>query len=252
MLDWCTFNKLSLNASKSKAIIFSYRVPIAPNIMINEAPIEIVQSFKYLGIAFDCKLNFNMYLSELRSKLSRYCGLAFRLKSKLKLQTAISFYYAYFSSTLSYCIVAWGGNLICTQKGDRINSLQKRTIMNLFSQYDRDLSYHGLLIKHKILKAPDLYRFKLLCLMYEMLNLNFYPSLLNAVNPNLPEHEHFTRGADELVLPFPFTEQIRQSFLFQIINNWNRLSADIKKLPDFSSFKKKCTEYLIAEYSNSI
>ena len=51
--------------------------------MFNESPVEFVQSFKYLSLAFDCKLNFNMHLVELHSKLLRYCGLAFRLKSKL-------------------------------------------------------------------------------------------------------------------------------------------------------------------------
>ena len=189
-----------------------------------------------------------MHLAELHSKISRYCELSFRLKYKLNLRTATSFYYAYFYSTVSYCIVAWAGILLCTSKADRLNSLQKRTVMNLFSRYDQALNYNEILVKYRILKICDIYKLKLLCTMYKILNMNYCSGIFRDIIPDFPQHGHATRNLNNFPLPFPRTEQIRQSFMYQILNVWNAAPANLKNLNCYASFKKHCTDYLLSQY----
>ena len=52
--DWACFNKLKLNASKTKGIFFTPRKIIdLPVISINDNQIEFVKEYKYLGVLID-------------------------------------------------------------------------------------------------------------------------------------------------------------------------------------------------------
>ena len=64
--EWCLFNQFSVNADKTKVMIFSNQTyKSSPNFVINNSPIDIVDNFKYLGVYFDSKLKFNCHVSEL-------------------------------------------------------------------------------------------------------------------------------------------------------------------------------------------
>ena len=59
--DWLAVNKLSLNADKTKLMIFYYKQTQlknseVPNIKINNMPIERVAQFKFLGVIIDSNL----------------------------------------------------------------------------------------------------------------------------------------------------------------------------------------------------
>ena len=72
-------NNLKINASKSQAMVFQKRSPVStpskPNFFINGDAIEIVNSFKYLGLWFDNNLLFGKAVKEAKAKLSRLSAL---------------------------------------------------------------------------------------------------------------------------------------------------------------------------------
>ena len=59
-MEWVTSNKLALNISKSKSIVFgtnhslNYRPQL--NLVLNGVAVEQVEETKLLGVALDCKL----------------------------------------------------------------------------------------------------------------------------------------------------------------------------------------------------
>ena len=57
--DWCNANKLSINTDKSKLMGFGKAMPVA-SISSTGKNMENKDSFKYLGIEIDKKMNFNM------------------------------------------------------------------------------------------------------------------------------------------------------------------------------------------------
>ena len=61
---WCSFIKLAINTSKTKAILFTSKVVDAvPLIFVNDFPIEIISNYNYLGIKLIINLNFRNILA---------------------------------------------------------------------------------------------------------------------------------------------------------------------------------------------
>ena len=75
-------NKLSLNISKTKFIIFHIigRKFIVPTLKINNNPIDNVQFFNFLGIEFNEHLTWSNHISKIAFKISRTIGVINKLK----------------------------------------------------------------------------------------------------------------------------------------------------------------------------
>ena len=59
---WCKMNKLDINFKKTYIMIITrHRVEIPKLIMVNGIDIEVVQTFKLLGVTIDSKLIFASY-----------------------------------------------------------------------------------------------------------------------------------------------------------------------------------------------
>ena len=71
--SWCSVNSLILNTKKTKEMVFDFRkdpAPLTP-VTMNNAPIEIVQEYKYLGTIIDSKLTWNANTNARSAKAQR-------------------------------------------------------------------------------------------------------------------------------------------------------------------------------------
>ena len=246
--EWCLFNRLSLNAEKSTAIIFSNRVFPAFPIQINNRNITFSNKVKYLGVIFESDLKFKAHFEKIYSSTCKYNGLSFRLSGYFTLTSARCFYYAFFFSSATYCISIWGGMLLTTTAGVKLCKLQKRIILNLFSKFSPNLSFSGLVKKYEILKIEDVYRLRTACLMYNLLNSNNNPFLFNYLNLQQASHTYATRSSHLYIEPFPRVSSIRINFKYQFINIWNNIPVHIKSLTSNSRFKSSYKAYLLSQY----
>ena len=76
--NWCNANKLTINPSKSNAILISpklYTQITNVNITVDNSPITISKNAKYLGVMIDSKLNFQNHSKIIKGKLSRGVGI---------------------------------------------------------------------------------------------------------------------------------------------------------------------------------
>ena len=72
ILDWCRFNKMSINATKSEYIlVINKKMASAPAIFLETNHIIRKKSVKYLGIYIDDKLKFQDHLTFLENKLGQ-------------------------------------------------------------------------------------------------------------------------------------------------------------------------------------
>ena len=73
LYEWLCINRLSLNISKTKFVVFhapnKLKFPIT--ILINNKAIDEVKSIKYLGVIIDAQLTFKYHIDELTKKISR-------------------------------------------------------------------------------------------------------------------------------------------------------------------------------------
>ena len=80
---WCEDHWLSLNVKKTKELVIDFRIkknPLSP-LVIKDQEIEQVQTYKYLGVIIDDKLNWQMHSSAVCKKLNRRMFFLRKLRS---------------------------------------------------------------------------------------------------------------------------------------------------------------------------
>ncbi|KAI4891324.1 hypothetical protein NFI96_000961 [Prochilodus magdalenae] len=113
-VEWCTTNHLKLNITKTKEMCIDFRRsrPSQQPISIKGVDVEVVRSYRYLGVHLDERLdwsvNTDMVYKKAQSRLYflRRLG-SFRICQKLLLM----FYQSVVASVLFYAVVCWGGSI---------------------------------------------------------------------------------------------------------------------------------------------
>ena len=126
---WLDANKLSLNIDKTNYIIFhfsSVNVPSGPDIKVRKKHIKRVKFVKFLGLLLDEHLSWKYHLSELSKKLTRTCGMFFKIRNLLPLDVLICLYNALFLSFLQYGLIVLGQTY--ASYVDPIFTLQKKAV----------------------------------------------------------------------------------------------------------------------------
>ena len=182
MALWYKSNKMAVNTSKTKYIIFhskGKKVDKYPDIIYNNnergkfdinlmTKIERVSTsnvdsslrfYKLLGIYFDENLNFNKHIEDTCAKLSKSLFLLRRSQNFISKKALTSLYHALFHPHLLYCINITG----CANSTNltKISLLQKKAIRIISHAKSRDhteplflalniLPFHKLLIQAKL------------------------------------------------------------------------------------------------------
>ena len=124
--EWLEINKLSLNVTKTKFMVFhtqhKHRAIKPPVPKIKNKNIEKVEQFKFLGLTLDSNLNWKKHSDNITNKCSQIIGILNRLKQILPQNIKIMLYNALLLPHINYCLVTWG------YQCKRINILQKRAI----------------------------------------------------------------------------------------------------------------------------
>ena len=82
VLEWVKIKKLSLNTEKTKFMIFHQpqkKISI-PEILIDNVPIQCVESFNLLGIHLDEHMSWKHHINNISNQISRSVGSFNRLK----------------------------------------------------------------------------------------------------------------------------------------------------------------------------
>ena len=88
-------NKLSVNCSKTKYMIFTKKKERTPtDFKFGGITIEEVSQTRYLGIVFDDKLTWQSHILQLCSKVSKGSWALLKLKKYVDLKTLLSVYYS--------------------------------------------------------------------------------------------------------------------------------------------------------------
>jgi len=106
---WCENNRLDINWTKTFAMFITNKHVILPSVIeFQEQKIEVVKSFKLLGVTIDNKLNFSKYVGDLRNNVNKRLfsiNRLFYLATSVKIQFFKSFilpHFDYCSTLLLY------------------------------------------------------------------------------------------------------------------------------------------------------
>ena len=185
--EWLNINKLSLNVSKTKYMIFHHRQrnidEFIPDIRINDSPIERVTDFNFLGLQIDQHLNWNAHIQKSSNKISRTLGVMNRLKRYLPTKILRVLYNSLILPHLQYGILSWGFKL------SRLSKLQKRAI-RVITCSKFNAHTEPLFKSLNLLKLEDMVSFNVLKLYYKLCHGNLPVYVTNLFTRNAPGTTH--------------------------------------------------------------
>ncbi|XP_065651061.1 uncharacterized protein LOC136079263 [Hydra vulgaris] len=155
-------NKLSLNISKTKYILFHHQsksdnLPLQlPQLIINNNIANRVSSLKILGIIFDEHLNWKNHITLVENKISKTIGVMHKTKHLLSKKCLLDLYYSFIHSYISYCNIAWASTCPSALKNIYIKQKQASRIICSVHKYTHS---KPLLREIKALNVYELYVF---------------------------------------------------------------------------------------------
>ena len=160
IFHWLSVNKLSLNISKTKYMLFrfSQRPPDSIpklDLNINGTCISKTSTFNFLGIEIDDTLSWKSHITKVSNKISTTIGIMKKLHRFLPSKILLILYNSLISPHLHYGILAWG------YFDTRIFKLQKRCV-RIIDKSKYNAHTEPLFKKYSILKLCDLLQQKAL------------------------------------------------------------------------------------------
>jgi len=263
--NWFRSNKMALNVSKTRYIIFrAHGKPFNPedcNIFYNSTklnqpddptlifPIQRVhnngdeKSFKLLGVHFDEFLSFDKHIANLCSKISKSLYCINRLKKLIDTDLLKKLYFAMVHSHIAYCINIYG----CATNSnlEKIFLKQKQAIRIICNANYRDHTA-PLFKKLKILPLHKMIHYYKLKFMHnyvhKKLPLSFHELWVTNRNRN---PNRVLRDADDLYIPPHRLELVKRMPICSFPTAWNSATQE-KDNPAHLSFLKHLKDNLLS------
>jgi hypothetical protein len=254
LYQWFNANKLSLNADKTKFIIFrspSRPLPQINPIAVNSKSIERVKSIKFLGVQIDEHLDWREHINKKCNQISKNLAVITRIKHDLPRETIKTLYHSLIYPYLSYGIVTWGNT--CSKYMNRLSKLQKRAVRLIVkARYNAHTS--PIFKNLRLLTIDDIFKLQC-CNLFWKRKHNQLPTLLHEMlETNSEIHSHNTRQnmniRPRLISKPRYNIQLLS---VKVATTWNTLPDSIKNLTHLSlrTFSKKLKFHLIDKYQTT-
>lgn len=230
--EWIAKNRLVLNFNKTKFMKFN---SIRQNndhiqIKLNTDNVEQVTTTKFLGLNISSNCTWTSHIDEICKKAASTCYCVYQLSKVVSRPVLISFYHAYFQSTINYAIITWG----CSPEAERVFKLQKRAVRSIVC-VNRRTSCRDIFRELKILPLPCQYILSLA--IYAKSNLRTSKTL----NSN---HSYNTRNGNIMEIPNHRLKLYENSPMYASIKVHNKLPNSYKHLNN-KIFKSKIKKFLV-------
>ena len=218
---WLKLNKLTVNASKTKFMVFhKHREVPKLNLSLNNINIESVSHFTFLGIILDTALSWKYHINMIAIKISKVIGILHKLKYIFPKNILLTIYKSLILPHLNYGLLLWGVHL------QDISVLQKKAIRVVTNN------------TYKSHTEPIFKEYGLLN-VNDMFLLNKLKFLHKLFHNNLPVYfegywEHFTKPKQvynlrSCILPVPRIHHVyaESLFVYQLIKLLNEFDNSV-------------------------
>ena len=245
---WLNANKLILNISKTKYMIFhTPQKHIAPPLLhINNTAITRVDNFDFLGITFNEHMNWKSHHKKISLKIGKTIGILNKIKHIFPNCILLKLYQSLILPQLNYGILLWANN------ANSIATLQKRALRSITnSKYNAHTD--PLFKKLRLLKLYDIRKFFELKFFFKLQNGNLpeYFLLNNFTVTHGQIHHQNTRNQSNLALPTHRHHFFKSSLKYTLINTVNNLPPDLKLLihtHSLQAFSSRIKQHFINRY----
>ncbi len=250
---WLQENKLTLNATKTKCMLFGTAQKIGTvdePLQVKHADVllEQVNNFRYLGLNFDPCLNWNHHIKVIGKKLAQRTGILHRIRPFITAGAANTMCKALILPVMDYGNVIWSqtsaGNLL------RLQRLQNRAgrIVLQCPKRTHICDVHERLQWNYCQTRSNINR----CLMVAKCLMGCVPRYLDSIFKFVNDtHGRQTRAAETRTLrvPFPRNNSLKRTFRYAGAVSWNGLPQDLRMIKDYTDFKKRCKTFFTESLS---
>jgi len=274
MAIWFKANKLAVNKSKTKYIIFRTKgkklpqnlpplvidendrnVPHDPNKVTvleryhNQHEKNECRAYKLLGIYLNEFLTLDAHVSHIVKKLNKSLYCIKLAKNNLNYTGLRSLYFALIHSHLNYCPIIL--STLSTKNTNKISKIQKKAVRIVTnSKYNAHTT--PLFFQHKILPFEKIIKMAKLQFMHSIYYEYAPVSFVNIWTKNNVRNLNQNLRNDELfMLPNPRIEFFKKMPMYSLPHEWNN-SGDLKYYQNIAIFKHELRESIFFEIYESI
>ena len=174
--NWFKANKLFLNISKTKFMIFRHeKMPKVNNFKLFIDNIEIerigndfgTKSFKFVGISIDELLNWNQHINNVNNKISSALYALNQVKKILPMKTLKTIYNSILQPHLQYSVITWGNAKL---KDLEPLIMKQKKAVRLVSKSKYNAHCEPLFSQLNILKLQDIFHLSVSSFISKFLN----------------------------------------------------------------------------------
>ena len=232
--NWFKDNQLTLNAKKTKFILYNNNTPLKIN--FQGEPLEQIgggfktKSYRYLGFLVDSKLSFNDHVDMICRKIRNNVYFLNRIKRKVTHKARLLIYNGFINSHLQYGSVILSYS---TKKNiDKLRKLQKKAIRSVYLKKSNHPT-EGLFKKGRIMNLDQIHHISRIKL------------LADARDMTLPKDLRWMFSIDDRI-----TRRNIDNHNFKInnVNVNNYLRYDLPKLwNDMDNIKKEYSKQMLID-----
>ena len=249
--EWLSSNKLSLNAKKTKFMIFHtiQRKVNYPSLQINGIELERVNQFNFLGLILNSQLTWSHHMNHISKKISRVIGIMYRLKHIYPQTVLLMLYNTLILPHFSYCILLWGSKVI---DGHSIHILQKKAL-RIITNEDFVAHSEPICKRLKLVKVTDMFRLAIWKFYYKLINhaLPLYFQIMIPTLPRICDTHVIRKPTFHLpAIKHDYAEQLIGYQLVKILNGENQSILITSKVHthSFHGFKLYIKNKVINSY----
>lgn len=246
IMDYFLRMNLVLNTKKTKIMNFgrywknSNRV-IFLDITINNETIEVVKSFKYLGVLIDEELKFSGHLENCWRSANSKLYMLNRIRENIPVTAALTLFKSMVLPYLEYGSIFM---LNCTEKEKtRMQRLQNRGLKRVLRK-DRYYNTEQLHIDAKMAKWEVRARLASTRLMFKY---KYWEGYLVNRNSDPSRMETKSHDGPMFVLDRPLSNRFKKCTAYSIRTQWNLLPLTIRWLDDFVFYKYATKRYYYSD-----
>ena len=245
--QYFTFNKLSINPSKTKFMIYKPKYggkkgkkslvdTFNINVKMADTVLEQIDSIRFLGVIINNRLNWEDHKQYVYNKVCKTLGLLYKCKYAMDDKEVVKMYKTFIQPYFLYALEVWGHTL--TSEQDIIQRLQSKILRIVFNcKRSEDAWRHN---NNKVASLNDLYSnvIKRICLKHHagMLPINFSNSLMPALNITQLQNRVTRISLDQMYNYKNTLSSMDTSFKTSCVKIWNNQTIDLKTIP-YSSNK---------------
>ena len=233
--SYFTFNKLTVNESKTKYIVYDFR----PNkekkkeidkneLYMNGTVIEEIEKIRFLGVIFNNKLKWNDHKIHIKGKINKALGIIYNTRNILKHSHLANMYNTFIQPYFSYCISLWGSTV--RSDTDILVKLQNKILRILFSCKRTKDAWDNSNTNNPILPIYPLHLLDIAKLCYQH-HTTLLPNNLQSIMPDILNDkvtERKTRSKTNH--NYTYNYKTKKTLPQECVSLWNTIPTEIKNI----------------------